>query len=1382
MTAIALRIKSKYYLRNRLSIANQIENIMKTRLIWILSAYMLLNLVQVANSQTTYNVGGHVIYYNNGNYFKITNNDTIRIISDKIVIKFKDNVSEGEKGGFSSAHGFVFLNATKSGITVYSIPNTSQFIGIIESISTDTRVKYYDLNYELSYYSTQPPNNDIPGYIWNSNETVMWPYENTQLYDAWNITHGIPEIIVANLDNGIVLNHEDLGKGIDLYSNIWVNKNEIPENGLDDDDNLYTDDYYGWNFGIINGFSGNNDVTHKDPLNYRHGTMTSGIISAKTNNDRGVFGIAGGWNEEGVKTMMVKTANLNDRPESAQIPLAIEYAVENGARVINMAWGVQTNIQSIEEEIIDHYISGNVTYLAAVGNNHQYSIPFPASSHYVIAVGATEFQQNNVEKKWTDNNNFAGSNWGDSLEIMAPGCPMVISLVPSLSGEYTYETQSESGFYCSTSAAVSFASGVVALMLSGNPCLENHEIRTILRNTCNKITGGFQNYKYDQYPDRPGFCLDMGYGRINAKMALEECVPGESITIIQPETTWTTDQTIYYDLTIEDGGVLNITGCAISVYPNAKIIVKPGGKLIVNNAILQGICGYTWKGIEVWGTSEENQWPNSNGQYMQGYVELTSAVIENANTALNLWKPGDYTKTGGIVIASKTDFINNRESVHALYYENHHPNGKPMDYQAVFTKCTFNITDAYNPEYQFFKHINLNQVNGIRFNGCDFSLSPDARGISNYNHAIASYSAGFKVNAICEAAGQNGCAEYDPCTFTGFRNAITANNGSINTNTFYVNRAEFNNNNIGIAVNSVPYPIIINSNFYLENNKYRDEFCSYGIYLEKSIGFAIEENKFFKADGAPLANYFGIGSINCETVVDIYKNEFTGLSAGNYAYGKNFTGQTAVEGLTYSCNKNTSSWTDFYITGNPEVSDYGIQFWQGSPALPAGNTFSQNGNNWHIYNEKYNPIIYHHCTTCPDETPVHIGYVSLVPVNTANTCPSHYGGNSGMDVVLNTDQKNDREVEFAIASSNYTSVEILYNQLKDGGSTPATTIDINTAVSSDMWLLRAKLLGDSPHLSKEVLKLVADKTEVFPESVIFDILAANPDELRGEELLKYVAEKEIPLPEYMIEILRQISTGTTYKTVLQQEMARYSHDKARSANDMIRSILNEDELDIIQLRNWLSNFGGIESDKQIIATYLQEGNFSAAFALANTIPQMYNLQQDELTEHNRYINLLQLEQTLFNDGRRIDQLTPSEQDMLNEFALVSDGSTGAQARGILESFYGADFNDCKSLDGEESFKNTVVNPNLLGEAYGLSISVKPNPARDWATFDYTLPRQESVAVLEITDSNGKSIETMNLSGNQGQKLWDTRNIPSGFYIITIKVSGFLKSVKLIISK
>ncbi len=859
------------------------------------------------------------------------------------------------------------------------------------------------------------------------------------------------------------------------------------------------------------------------------------------------------------------------------------------------------------------------------------------------------------------------------------------------------------------------------------------------------------------------------------------CINNFPISITQ-NSNWTQPKHITGDVIIESGVSLFINS-TIFMPPSSRIIVKNGAKLVVNGGTITNGCSSPWQGIEVWGNTAQHQWPDVNGVYMQGYVELNNATIENAMCALDLWQPGDYTKTGGIVFADeKTKFNNNIRSVHALNYRNFHPNDstKTMDYQAVFNDCSFAIKGDFHNLFTFYKHIDLCQVNGVRFNGCDFSLSPEALDISDYNQAIAAYSAGFKVNAICNST-QTPCleTEYDKCTFSGFRTAIYSGNGSLNTNTFYVNRAEFNNNSTGIEVNGVWNPVIINSNFYLNNNQFSTEPCSYGIYLNKSTGFAIEDNKFFKATGAPLADYLGIGVINCETVAEIYKNEFTGLSAGNYAFGRNWENEI-YKGLSYLCNINTNNFADFYVTGFN--LDDGIQYKQGNSTLPAGNEFSPTGASWHFYNGNTNPVEYFYCATCPRNNPEYINNVRKVSVNTANPCLSHYGGNTGREIVQNTQQRLDSEIAYVNATNNYNNTESLYISLKDGGSTETKVATVTSAVPDDMWALRAQLLGDSPHLSEEVLKLVADKTDVFTEAAIFDILAANPDELKKEELLEYLEGKENPLPAYMIDILRQVADGTTYKTVLQLEMARYSHDRARAANDIIRGILNDELMDLAELRNWLDNLGGIESDKQIISSYLQEGNFTSAFSLANMLTQIYNLQDENLTENNRFLNLIQLQQTLFNEGRTIDQLTQAELAMLNEFAIASNSSVGAHSKAILEVFYEQQFNKCESLQGAASYKNHPVNPNQLGEVYGLSISVKPNPANEWAAFEYKFPKEETYATLEISDGKGNKIESFVLNGNQGQKLWDIRGIAAGTYIYTIKVAGFTKSGKLVISK
>jgi hypothetical protein len=872
------------------------------------------------------------------------------------------------------------------------------------------------------------------------------------------------------------------------------------------------------------------------------------------------------------------------------------------------------------------------------------------------------------------------------------------------------------------------------------------------------------------------------YGRGMWEIGLH-CLNKPEIIEITQNTTW--DSYMRLDRGVKVGymSTLTITEEArIAMPAEGKIIVEPGGKLIVNGGTITSGCEYPWQGIEVWGNSVHHQWPNSNGTYMQGYVELNNATIENAICAIDLWKSGDNTKTGGIVHATNSVFLNNAESVHALLYRNFNPsNGKEMEYNSWFKNCTFEITSNYPATHTFFKHVDLNQVNGIKFNSCDFSLSKEATNISNFNQAIAAYSAGFKVDAMC-TSGTTPCSQWKKSNFTGFRVGVYAGNGSLKNYTYMINRALFTGNSIGILSNAVNNPIIINSEFYSAKNQYNWEDCTYGIFIEAASGFTIEDNYFFKQTGALQSNYIGIGAFNCQAVADVYRNTFTGLTAGNYAYGKNWA-VDLYNGLEYLCNTNTSNWADFYVTG-PEVNrDKGIQSKQGSTIMPARNSFSPTGATWHFRNLTENLIGYYYCQSCPGHYPQYVENVTREPVSVSGGCPPHYGSETpSSDIVLSTTSKLNAETEFAFTDLNLQDIKTLYNNLKDGGSTEDTKADVETALPSDMLELRAKLLGDSPHLSTEVLKLVADRTDVFTEAAIFDILAANPDELKKEELIKYLEEMENPLPEYMISILKQVAEGSSYRTVLEMEMAKYTHDRARAAGDIIRSILNAEELDGTQLRLWLTNLGGIDAERQIIATYTHQGEYSLALALAETLPATYHLEGEALLAHNQFVSLLQLQQNLSNSERTFEQLTLTEQDMLREVALKETSVSSSMAKSILESFYGESFARCKSIDGTASYKNQVVSPNQLAQAYGLSITVKPNPAREWAAFDYTLPEGDETATLEVVDASGKSVETYILKGSRGQKLLDTRTWPAGQYIYTLRVAGFTQSGKLIVAK
>ena len=121
---------------------------------------------------------------------------------------------------------------------------------------------------------------------------------------------------------------------------------------------------------------------------------------------------------------------------------------------------------------------------------------------------------------------------------------------------------------------------------------------------------------------------------------------------------------------------------------------------------------------------------------------------------------------------------------------------------------------------------------------------------------------------------------------------------------------------------------------------------------------------------------------------------------------------------------------------------------------------------------------------------------------------------------------------------------------------------------------------------------------------------------------------------------------------------------------------NETVTDYNELRNWLDNLGGITSDRQIITSYISEGNFTDALTLANMLPSLYNLEGTELTEHNYYMDILSLHQTLYQQGRNTFQLNSNEKADILFIANNSNGVAGAQAKSIMEAVYNEYYVDC----------------------------------------------------------------------------------------------------------
>ena len=270
---------------------------------------------------------------------------------------------------------------------------------------------------------------------------------------AWGITQGSQNIVVAVTDAGVNIDHPD------LVPNIWSNPGEIPNNGIDDDANGYIDDTVGWDF-----FNNDNNPSPTGS-NEGHGTHVAGIVGAAGNNGVGVSGVA--WN---VSLMPVRFLGGNGGGTTAGAVSAIYYAIDNGADIINASWG-GGNFSPVLETAVGAANSAGVLFVAAAGNsalNNDINEHYPSNFEFpnVISVAATN-----------ENNFLAGfSNFGaQGVHLAAPG-----DQIPSTWIGLSDEGNPLYKFLSGTSMAAPHVSGLAALMLSVNPSLTPKQIRDIL--------------------------------------------------------------------------------------------------------------------------------------------------------------------------------------------------------------------------------------------------------------------------------------------------------------------------------------------------------------------------------------------------------------------------------------------------------------------------------------------------------------------------------------------------------------------------------------------------------------------------------------------------------------------------------------------------------------------------------------------------------------------------------------------------------------------------------------------------------------------------------------------------------------------------------------
>ena len=248
----------------------------------------------------------------------------------------------------------------------------------------------------------------------------QWYVFQVKAKDAWSqdlLLHEqfayLKKPVIAILDSGVYADHPD------LKNKLWQNTKEIVSDGKDNDGNGFVDDRFGWNF-----VENNNNVNPVPVGSYaidavNHGTLLAGIAAAENNNSLGIAGVS--WF---AKIMPLKVLDSNGSGDVYSVIKAIEYAINNGADVINMSFIGEGYSQSLSSAIAQANRRGLVV-VAAAGNSDpningndmsvkkSYPVCYDGSTGENLVIGVASVGKDLVKS------NF--SNYGDCVDLAAPG-------------------------------------------------------------------------------------------------------------------------------------------------------------------------------------------------------------------------------------------------------------------------------------------------------------------------------------------------------------------------------------------------------------------------------------------------------------------------------------------------------------------------------------------------------------------------------------------------------------------------------------------------------------------------------------------------------------------------------------------------------------------------------------------------------------------------------------------------------------------------------------------------------------------------------------------------------------------------------------------------
>lgn len=265
-------------------------------------------------------------------------------VPGEVIVRFRAGTTTAERGSTLAATQGVFVQSLGlPGATLVRLADGVSVESAVAELESDPDVLYAEPNY--IYRLSTVPNDPDFDLTWGLSQASD---KDIDAPAAWTRTRGSSDVIVAVIDSGIAYSHPDLA------GNMWLNSDEIPGDGVDNDFNGRIDDMRGWDF-IQNDNA---------PLDYNgHGTHVAGTIGAVGNNARGVPGV--NWD---VSLMALRAADANGSLPNNAIVSAINYACANGADIVNGSFGGTGASLTVRDAILSAPCASTL-FVFAAGNN-----------------------------------------------------------------------------------------------------------------------------------------------------------------------------------------------------------------------------------------------------------------------------------------------------------------------------------------------------------------------------------------------------------------------------------------------------------------------------------------------------------------------------------------------------------------------------------------------------------------------------------------------------------------------------------------------------------------------------------------------------------------------------------------------------------------------------------------------------------------------------------------------------------------------------------------------------------------------------------------------------------------------------------------------------